>query len=65
MLTYLKAWLFTHLPKSEKGQDVAEYALLIGFIALIVVLGALFLGSSVSGFFSKLGAEIATWTIGP
>ena len=59
MLTYLKALLFSRM--SEKGQDVAEYALLIGFIALIVVLGAVILGSEISGFFSDLGSEIGTW----
>lgn len=61
MLTYLKAWFVSHLPKDEKGQDLAEYALLIGFIALVVVLGALFLGSSISTFFSGLGSTIAGW----
>ena len=63
MLTYLSTWLQTRLPKNEKGQDLAEYALLIGFIALVVVLGALFLGSEISGFFVDLGNEISGWII--
>jgi pilus assembly protein Flp/PilA len=61
MLTYLYSLISSR--KSVKGQDVAEYALLIGFIALVVVLGALILGSEISEFFSDLGSEIGTWVI--
>ena len=45
----------------EEGQDLAEYALLIGLIALVVILAVTFLGSSLSGLFSQIAAEVAGW----
>ncbi len=36
MIEAIKTWLLSK--RSEKGQDLAEYALLIGLIALIVIL---------------------------
>jgi pilus assembly protein Flp/PilA len=56
MLTYLQAWLSTHLPKSEKGQDLAEYGLLIALIALIVIVAVTLLGQSISNVFSSIAA---------
>ncbi len=36
-------WLLAHLPRSERGQDLIEYALLGGFIAVAFVVAALLL----------------------
>ena len=44
----------------ERGQDMAEYALLIGMVALVVVVGAVFLGSQISDFFVSAGG----WFVG-
>ena len=62
MLDYIKSWLIVR--KSEKGQDLAEYALLIGLIALIVVAAVMFLGGQIDDVFSRIGAggqPSATW----
>lgn len=47
--------------KSEKGQDLAEYALLLGLIAIVVILAVTLLGTNISQIFSELGSEIGTW----
>jgi pilus assembly protein Flp/PilA len=59
MFEYLKTYLMTHLPSSEKGQDLAEYALLIGLIALAVVAAVIFLGTQISTLFSNIGQYLA------
>ena len=61
MLDYIKSLLIVR--KSEKGQDLAEYALLIGLIALIVVAAVMFLGGQLDDVFSRIGNTIATWPI--
>jgi Flp pilus assembly pilin Flp len=44
--------------KGERGQTMAEYALLIGVIALVVLAAAVFLGSSISSLFSSTSGHI-------
>ena len=63
MLEYIKTWLT--VAKGEKGQDLAEYALLIGLIALVVLLAVTFLGGQIDEVFSEIGNEIAGWNIPP
>ena len=59
MFETIKTWLLSK--RSEKGQDLAEYALLIGLIALIVVLAVTLLGANISTIFSQIANEIGTW----
>jgi pilus assembly protein Flp/PilA len=47
--------------RSEKGQDLAEYALLIGVIALIVIVGAALLGTNLLAFFNDLAGTVLGW----
>ena len=60
MIEFIKSWLIVH--QSEKGQDLAEYALLIGLIALIVVLAVTILGQQISDVFVAIGDEISGWS---
>ncbi len=53
----------TYLPKSEKGQDLAEYGLLVAVIAIIVIVGATTFGTQVNAFFGRLAAEVGSWTV--
>jgi pilus assembly protein Flp/PilA len=55
---YLKIrnWLNT-----EEGQDLAEYGLLLGLIAVIVMIAVAALGESLLSFFDRLAAAIASW----
>lgn len=57
MFTYLKTWLATH----EKGQDLSEYALLIGLIALVVVGAVTLLGGDISQVFTDIGTSVSNW----
>jgi pilus assembly protein Flp/PilA len=52
----LRNWL-----RREEGQDLAEYALLIGLIALVVILAVTVLGTNLSGLFSDIASEVGTW----
>jgi len=47
--------------KGEKGQDLAEYALLIGLIALIVVAAVTLLGTGIGNVFNILADTIQNW----
>ena len=62
MLEYIRSWFMVR--KGEKGQDLAEYALLIGLIALVVLLAVTFLGTQIDAIFSRIGSNIATWAVG-
>lgn len=65
MLTFLKAWFTTrlapYLPKDEKGQDAAEYALLIGLIALAIVVAVTALGGGITTTFNRIATAVAGW----
>ena len=58
MLDYIKNWFIVR--KSEKGQDLAEYALLIGLIALIVILAVTLLGTQISTIFVNITTALGT-----
>ena len=57
MFTHLKIWLTTH----EKGQDLSEYALLIGLIALVVVGAVTLLGGDIRDVFLDIGTTVSGW----
>ncbi len=61
MLAYLLTLLNTHLEKSEKGQDLAEYALLIGLIALVVLAAVTLLGTNITAVFQNIANSVGTW----
>ena len=62
MLEWLKKW--QAVERNENGQDLAEYALLIGLIALIVLLAISFLGTEISEIFSAIANNLASFNIG-
>jgi pilus assembly protein Flp/PilA len=43
---------------SEKGQDLAEYALLVGLIAIVVIMAVTVLGENLSIVFRRVGYAI-------
>ena len=52
----IKNWL-----EREEGQDLAEYALLIGLIALVAVAGVTLIGEGVSSILGEIASEIQGW----
>jgi len=49
MLSVLTTWIRTHLPQSERGQDLIEYALLGGLLATLII--------AVAGILTVAGAN--------
>lgn len=56
MFTYMIDLLFKETHKSEKGQDLAEYSILIGLIALLVVVSLTILGGGINDIFNAIAA---------
>lgn len=44
--------------KKEDGQGMVEYALIIAFIAIVVIAGLVFLGPVINEMFMDIGKEI-------
>jgi len=40
---------------NDNGQGLAEYALILGLIAIVAIVALLFLGTSISGSLSTIG----------
>jgi pilus assembly protein Flp/PilA len=55
MLQLMKA-----LMRDDEGQDLAEYALLIALIALVVIGAVTALGNQVSDVFDSITSKLAT-----
>ena len=56
--------LFLHFRnrlQREEGQDLPEYALLIGLIALVAIGAVAVLGENMSAVFYDLGSRVGTW----
>ena len=46
------------LVRSEKGQGLAEYALILALIAIVAVIALLFLGGVISTILSTIGQAL-------
>jgi len=44
--------------RTEKGQTMAEYGILIGVIALVVVVAAVLLGGNISSAFNSAATKV-------
>jgi Flp pilus assembly pilin Flp len=52
----MRNWL-----RRDEGQDLTEYALLLGLIAIICIIAVTALGRNISGLFSAMASTVATW----
>ena len=59
MANHFKHWRNTNI--SERGQDLAEYALFLGLIALVVIVAVTLMGEQISTVFSSLAANVQAW----
>jgi Flp pilus assembly pilin Flp len=56
MLAVLVNWIRMRLPQSERGQDLIEYAMLGGLIALAIIgVGVAALTGTLNGLFNGIG----------
>lgn len=53
---YIRNWLESHKP--EEGQDLVEYALLLGLIAIVCVLAITVAGQSVSNIWKVIAQTL-------
>lgn len=58
---YLKDRLECMGAKTENGQDLAEYAVFIGLIALVVLVAITILGTNISQIFTILATTVESW----
>ena len=47
--------------EGEKGATATEYALLVGLIALIIVVGVGLFGQALNSWFSSLATTVGRW----
>jgi Flp pilus assembly pilin Flp len=58
MLTNFMTLLQKNIPLSEKGQDLAEYAVFLGLIALVVLASVTVIGNGIANVFNVIAAAI-------
>ncbi len=56
---YLQNTLF-NLRERREGQTMAEYALILGGIAIVVILALVFLGGRIRDLFEATGSSVTT-----
>lgn len=59
MLT--KLYVRTRMWMEDEGATATEYAVLVGFIAIALIVGAGLLAAGLNGYFEKLGTAISGW----
>ena len=50
--------LIASFRRDEKGQGLAEYALILALIAIVAILALIFLGAQISRILSTVGASV-------
>jgi pilus assembly protein Flp/PilA len=60
MSNYLAELIGAWLPrlKNEDGQTMVEYAFLVAFIAVVVLVGVTALGTNLLGFFNSIAGKV-------
>lgn len=57
LVVYLQNTVF-RLKERQEGQTMAEYALILGGIAIVVILAIVFLGGKIRDLFQATGSSI-------
>jgi Flp pilus assembly pilin Flp len=60
MLQFAEALVGLYVEEKSEGQGLVEYALIIAFIAVVVIVAMVFLQGKISGLFSKVGGSLTT-----
>ena len=58
MLSQFLLWLKTFVVTDEKGQTLAEYAILLALIAIIVIVAVELLGPTISQVFTDIDGAL-------
>ena len=59
MLQFVEALRGLYAAEEAEGQGLVEYALIIAFIAVVVIVAMVFLREQISGMFSKVGNSLS------
>ena len=59
---YVKLQTLKDAMKDENGQDMVEYAIVVGLIAMGATVAMKGLATSISGGFTSLGTKMTTYT---
>jgi pilus assembly protein Flp/PilA len=54
----LITWLSAAVRRDEEGQGLAEYALILALIAIVVIAAVIFLGNQINTIMSDVGTSI-------
>ena len=54
----LVADLISHLRRDERGQGLAEYALILALIAIVAIAALVFLGNQISSILNVVGNSV-------
>lgn len=62
MMLYVVSWIQAQMAalRREEGQDLVEYALLLGLIALIAIASVVTMGQQISTTLSSLASSISS-----
>ncbi|MHB1484108.1 MAG: Flp family type IVb pilin [Saccharofermentanales bacterium] len=56
-----KTWMkIKNFVKSEKGQGMVEYGLIIALVAIVVIAAIILLGGNLKGIFEKTASALST-----
>ena len=58
LVVHLQSTLF-RLREGQEGQTMAEYSLILGGIAIVVIAGILILGPAISDLFQDTGSSVS------
>ncbi len=58
MITDIYLRVLNALDRDERGQGLAEYALILALIAIVAILALIFLGRQVSKILSTVGTSV-------
>src|SRR5690242_20263043 len=63
MLQFVEALRGLYVSEEAEGQGLVEYALIIAFIAVVVIVAMVFLRTQITSLFSRVGEFVcARWT---
>ena len=53
--------LFNRFVREEAGQDLTEYAMLVAFIAFVVLVGVTLFGNNLLAWWNSVGGSVGAW----
>lgn len=58
MIAFIINWLSSTVRKDEEGQGLAEYALILALIAIVVIAALTLLGDNITAILNEIAGEL-------